>query len=265
MNSLKHRLRDREITLYSTHSKLPTNTALNRFEEAKKLSELDNLFHKGHYRYPDSILEEFSVIDYLIDKIVELCLANDTVQLVSDHGASALPRLTPGLKRFCATEHEGRYKRHERLLSNDDYGLTLDVDGAIYYIARTHHSLSAKPSREVHGGCTPEEVIVPLMVIKKKNPILDSSFDVQVTTPEVSSLSPELGIIIQAPSNIRVKVLCGNRVLFLYGDSKTPQIINVSKLEVGTHQLICLYGNQQITRNFQIKNPNIEEEDLGFD
>lgn len=265
LNNLKRSLRDRDIRLYATHSKLPTNTALNRIENAKKLPELDNLFHKGHYRYPDSILEELTVLDQLIKKIEELCNLHDTVYLVSDHGASALPRLTTGLNRFCATEHEGRYKRHERLLSNDDYGLTVEADGCIYYVARTHQSLSAKPSREVHGGCTPEEVIVPLLAIKKKNTVQDFAFDVQVTTPVVSTLSPSLGVIIQAPSNVRVRILCGNIEQRLYGDSKTPQIINVSRLKVGEHQLVCFYGNQQLTRNFQIKNPNIEEEDLGFD
>jgi hypothetical protein len=35
-------------------------------------------------------------------------------------------------------------------------------------VALTHASLNTKPVREVHGGCTPEEILVPFIVISNK-------------------------------------------------------------------------------------------------
>jgi hypothetical protein len=35
-------------------------------------------------------------------------------------------------------------------------------------VALTHASLNNRPVREVHGGCTPEEILVPFIVISNK-------------------------------------------------------------------------------------------------
>jgi hypothetical protein len=37
-----------------------------------------------------------------------------------------------------------------------------------FKVALTHASLNNKPSREVHGGCTPEEILVPFILISNK-------------------------------------------------------------------------------------------------
>ena len=50
--------------------------------------------------------------------------------------------------------------------SETDYIVhTNEKDGQRYKVALTHSSLGSLPSHEVHGGCTPEEVLVPFIVI----------------------------------------------------------------------------------------------------
>jgi hypothetical protein len=38
-------------------------------------------------------------------------------------------------------------------------------------VALTHASLNTRPVREVHGGCTPEEILVPFIVISNKKSV----------------------------------------------------------------------------------------------
>lgn len=266
-NKLHNKLKGYDIQLYVTRSEVPSNTSLNKFENVKKIPELDQLFHKAFYQFPDTLIDEFSVLDHIIDTIVAICSNNNVVYIVSDHGSSALPRLIDGLNRYEATQHEGRYKCHVRELKDDEYGITHEIGDKIYYIAKTHHSLSAKPCREVHGGCTPEEVIVPLIAIKKGciRHNLTNQFDVNIISDVVSLLSPNLELIILADKNERVRIRCANIDKYLYGDKDKHQQIDVSGLKQGEYQISFTLGKQKVEKYFTIVNPNIEEEDMGFD
>ena len=61
-----------------------------------------------------------------------------------------------------------------------------DVDQKDYLIALKHNSLGRKPVREVHGGCTPEEVLVPFLVITNKKDISRKDYSISILTPEIS-------------------------------------------------------------------------------
>ncbi len=266
-NKLQNQLKGYDIQLFATRSEVPSNTALNKFENVTKIPVLDQLFHKAFYQFPDTLLDEFSALDHIMGTIHAACLNNDVVYIVSDHGSSALPRLIDGLNRFEATQHEGRYKCHMRELKDDEYGITYKIGDKIYYIAKTHHSLSAKPCREVHGGCTPEEVIVPLIAIKKscRQYKVVTQFDVNIINQEVSSLSPNLELIILADKNDRIRIRCANIDKYMYGDKNKHQLIDVSGLKPGEYQISFTLGKQKVEKHFTIVNLNIEEEDLGFD
>ena len=92
-----------------------------------------------------------------------------TIAIVSDHGLTALSRLVDSKKYTAKASHEGRYIKLDSTdcLKDSDYIRCKNGDDN-FKVALTHASLNCKPVREVHGGCTPEEILVPFIVISNK-------------------------------------------------------------------------------------------------
>lgn len=156
-------------------SELPTSTYHNKFEgvDVQKFGELDEIGHdsKGYKRF-DTLIEELRTLRSIIHEIVETArMQKCTVAIVSDHGLSCLSRLEASKKYDGKYEHEGRYiKTNETAHSDSDYLVHKNEnDGEYYKVALTHASLSKKPTHQVHGGCTPEEVVVPFILLSNKN------------------------------------------------------------------------------------------------
>lgn len=153
---------------------IPSNTHLNSFEvDNKKIFKkeaLDELAHDGHYQKYLTLIKELKTVRQIIEDILnDNKVGKHTIAIVSDHGLSAMSRNCESLKLNSKTKHEGRY-----VLLDSDSGLEHDVnfvvhtnehDGKKYKVALCHASLGKKPTHEVHGGATPEEVLVPFIVI----------------------------------------------------------------------------------------------------
>ena len=157
-----------------TRSELPSSTHHNRFigENVIKYGELDELGHDSHgYKQFDTLRKELQVIRIIIQDIIDTSKKEKcTVAIVSDHGLSFLSRKAPSKKYDGYFEHEGRYiKTSDDAVSDSDYLVHLnDVEGQKYKVALTHSSLSRIPTHQVHGGCTPEEVLVPFILLSNK-------------------------------------------------------------------------------------------------
>lgn len=158
-----------------TRSHLPSSTHHNRFEgdEVKKYGALDELGHNAHgYKHFDTLIEELKVIKEIIQDILSASRKQKcTVAIVSDHGLSCLSRKAPSKKYDGKFEHEGRYiKTTDDALTDADYLVhENEEEGQKYKVALTHSSLSKAPTHQVHGGCTPEEVLVPFILISNKD------------------------------------------------------------------------------------------------
>lgn len=153
---------------------IPSNTHLNSFDvdnhSVFKLSALDELAHKGHYQKYMTLIAELETVKDVICKILdENKVGKHTIAIVSDHGLSAMSRKCDSLKSDSTTKHEGRY-----VPLADDCMTVSDIDFVVhenerdhkkYKVALRHQSLGTKPTHEVHGGATPEEVLVPFIVI----------------------------------------------------------------------------------------------------
>lgn len=153
---------------------IPSNTHLNSFEvDNKKIFKkeaLDELAHDGHYQKYLTLIKELKTVRQIIEDILnDNKVGKHTIAIVSDHGLSAMSRNCESLKLDSNTKHEGRY-----VLLDSDSGLEHDInfvvhtneyDGKKYKVALCHASLGKKPTHEVHGGATPEEVLVPFIVI----------------------------------------------------------------------------------------------------
>ncbi len=151
-----------------TKTNIPSSTEHNRFEDAKKISDLDDYIHSSLYSYPKAICEEIDIVKRIFKNVLNQ-VKETTIAIVSDHGLTALSRLVDSKKYATKASHEGRYIRLDssNSLEDSDYVRCKNGDKN-FKVALTHASLNKKPVREVHGGCTPEEVLVPFIIISNK-------------------------------------------------------------------------------------------------
>lgn len=154
---------------------IPSSTNLNRFEGDNVIHWLD-MDEKGHdshaYKPYQTLIEEIEIVKSLIHKIINDNRAhNCTIAIVSDHGMTALSRKVKS-KKYNDAEHEGRFlKVNGNEGENDKYYIfhTNESDGCRYKVALTHASIGKLPVHEVHGGCTPEEILVPFFILSNKS------------------------------------------------------------------------------------------------
>ena len=147
---------------------IPSSTEHNKFENIEKISDLDDFIHSEKYQYPQTICKEIDIVKIIFKKILNQT-TKTTIAIVSDHGLTALSRLVDSKKYTVKASHEGRYIKleSEERIKDTDYILHTN-GGDNFKVALTHASLNTKPLREVHGGCTPEEILVPFIVISNK-------------------------------------------------------------------------------------------------
>lgn len=179
-----------------TRCTIPSATAQNRFD-SQKFEDLDKIAHdNGGYKKYETLGRELDTIKTILNKIT---LANGgaecTIAIVSDHGLSALSRHADSRKYDDKVEHDGRYiklEEGEEAHHNADYVVHKNEhDGSRYKVALTHSSLGRKPVHEVHGGCTPEEILVPYIIISNKEKKI-KNYTYTIVTKEVEQTRPEI-------------------------------------------------------------------------
>lgn len=196
-----------------TRSLLPSSTHHNRFdgENVKKYGELDELGHDSHgYKHFDTLKEELKVIKSIVKDILASCKKKKcTVAIVSDHGLSCLSRKAPSKKYDGKFEHEGRYiKTSDDAQTDSDYLVhENEEDGQKYKVALTHSSLSKVPTHQVHGGCTPEEVLVPFILLSNKDITNNVKYQIKYSGDDIMLSNPVVNITI-IPQPISVTLTC---------------------------------------------------------
>lgn len=200
-----------------TRSNLPSSTHHNRFEGdiVKKYGALDELGHDSHgYKHFDTLKEELKVIKGIIQDIISTSKKQKcTVAIVSDHGLSCLSRKAPSKKYDGKFEHEGRYiKTSDDAVSDSDYLVCKnEEDGLNYKVALTHSSLSKAPIHQVHGGCTPEEVIVPFILLSNKDLACSALYQIKLSGEDIMLSNPRVNITI-IPQPKSVTLSCEGRI-----------------------------------------------------
>ena len=197
---------------------LPSNTSLNRFEVDDKthlkFGELDKLAHSVHYRPRKTLIEELNIVRNIITTILrDNSVGNHTIVIVSDHGLSALSRLCEPYKLTGKAHHEGRYIPYTsdiKALSMPEYITVTNPDNnQDYKVALTHSSLGRKPSHEVHGGCTPEEVLVPFIILTNIDASKPIKYDITPIKTDLPVSNPKFECIIN-PMPKTSKMIIGN-------------------------------------------------------
>jgi hypothetical protein len=199
---------------------LPTITDVNRIPESHHILDLDNYIHSNQIsnNLNQFLLGQISVLQSIVKQI--LASPHDSIVISSDHGSSYLC-----IKEFIDnkglgmsdTEHGGRYKCINSMsdfVSDQVKILHITESPHIHenkcLIAIKHISLGDRTPFEVHGGATPEEILIPFIKlnrVKKHKLIIDPiSFD------EVKANNPVIELTIHpTPLGMPYIIVSGKR------------------------------------------------------
>ncbi|MBF0102578.1 MAG: BREX-4 system phosphatase PglZ [Desulfobacterales bacterium] len=236
---------------FITKSNLPTITECNRFNNAVHVLEFDKYIHqKTHYMYPDDLIGQIELLKKIIKKEI-IDRTDDNLCIVSDHGVSFLAQKRFGnVKKFDFTNanHEGRCMWTDKAYQNDSEFILHEIDsgyckGKKALIALKHTSLHDTPCREVHGGATPEEVLVPFLVISKRDKKI--CYHVELLTPKVTTKNPKIAIKIDPHPTSSIEFrLKGEHKLFLIKREGNQWASDVTGLKTGTYVFDLIIQNQ---------------------
>lgn len=255
-----------------SRSDIPSSTYHNRFEgdEVQKFGALDELGHDSHlYKYMYTLKDELNVIKDIVHEIIgtnkkQAC----TIAIVSDHGLSCLSRKAPSKKYDGKFEHEGRYiKTTTDALSDPDYLVHKNENDNEYYkVALTHSSLSKAPTHQVHGGCTPEEVLVPFILISNKNIPGSIKYEIKLSADDIMLSNPSVSLTV-IPEPTGVMLTCEGKAYKMdrVGTQWTTLLQDITE---GTHNIdikpdgspshefsikvVGLNGNSDINEMFEL-------------
>ncbi len=197
-----------------TRSDLPSSTSLNGFYEPDviKFDGIDRIGHdSGQYQQYQTLVREIDMVRSYVEQII----ADNqdkltTIAIVSDHGMSALSRKAESRKLQGKYEHEGRYiKSSEGKVGNDDFFFehTNESDNIKYRVALTHASLATKPTHEVHGGATPEEVLVPFIIVSNKQNAQPVMHTIKILDEKVALSDSVVNLrIMPEPASVKLRL-----------------------------------------------------------
>jgi hypothetical protein len=172
---------------------LPTITENNRrWEKEEDLERnIDRVAHSSPYRSNRALVQQLEAVCQVARKAIGLLGTVRQVIITADHGLTRFARGT-GEVRLPGEVRVHKWGRCASL--PPDFPLeTLPRPDCLYYegsvIMATHKKLvgQAGRSEEVHGGATPEEWLVPLVVVRRAaKPVSPELVKVRVLTPDIT-------------------------------------------------------------------------------
>lgn len=181
---------------------LPTVTGVNKPDlqkltpdgtELEKSGDLDALAHQSTNVWPKVIVEEIQKVRDIVERILDK-YNGKKIAIISDHGLTYLSQLCGGLNLTgVKSDHHGRVavKNDGRWTADHNYVILDDGKTAC---ALNHASLCGKvpKGQGTHGGCTPEEVLVPIFVISGQNSVI--TWTAHLLSHELSGANPRLKV-----------------------------------------------------------------------
>lgn len=162
--------------LYIGTVQLPSTTAINKVTledlaqgRLEKIGNLDLLAHESK-SYPDYICQELKLVRSIVTDALKR-YSGKKIAFVSDHGISYMAQYGRGLSLAGAIgEHAGRCAEWNQppAVQDNKYVVLSDMK---MICSLTHDSLTDKTPKGqgAHGGATPEEVLVPILVVSGQN------------------------------------------------------------------------------------------------
>ena len=208
--------------VFVARATLPSTTSVNKpkLEELvpagstlEKIGDVDSFAHQYKDGYPQYLIEEMRIVKEAIAKVLQE-YNGKKMAFVSDHGMTYMAQYGKGLNLSGVEgDHEGRvaHKTSGRAVYDNKYVV---LEDGKTLCALTEDSLTAKTpvSHGAHGGATPEEVLVPILIVSnQKNASVYSAFPVN---DEVDGTNPVLRLRIKGLLSVDVPLLEYNGVLY---------------------------------------------------
>lgn len=205
---------------YSAYTKchIPsiTSQAKDFYSNAYKwILDYDQKVLHGEIYYPVSNLERsLEIIDDLISKIIS-DEGDEPFAITADHGGTVGHKICKKEKKynFENADHAGRcYQRKDTsyVSESNDYLLYQDDFSRDWVIALNSQSLCNNSIYAVHGGATPEEVMIPV-IIAQKGQRINRQYRVKADNLKVSGLQKTVAFkITPNPKDIPVKLFAAD-------------------------------------------------------
>jgi len=244
--------------------KLPSTTRYNNYKfdiEKQYIQDFDkDIIHGQYYKYPDSIINALEKIANIFDTFISV-KQNQVVAIIADHGCTALHRLTMSAKiyDYQDAEHDGRCLlcKDNSINENEHYMVYKNTEyNEHWIIALKDVSLCNRSAFEVHGGATPEEVIVPFILVTKEESF-DVDYKVKPINLKVSGLNKIVSFLITPEPNERPRIIDESKnEYFLINNNNVWE----AELKEARKQRITVFVGKQ-EENFYVKS-TLEEDDL---
>ena len=227
----------------------------------EKIGDLDSFAHQCKDGWPQYLIEEMRIVKTAITKVLRE-YNGKKIAFVSDHGMTYMAQYGKGLNiAGVVGEHEGRVAHKTSGKAGQDSNYVVLEDGKTL-CALTEDSLTAKTpvGHGAHGGATPEEVLVPVIIVSgQKNASVYSAW---LVNDEIDGTHPVLRLKIRGLLSVDVPVLEYNGVRYnLY--KETAEVFASERLhlvDTATRATLHIGG---FKKTFTIKiSTGAEEDDL---
>ena len=258
--------------VYIARAALPTTTSANRpkleqlldsDERLEKIGDLDSFAHQ-HKPYPQYIIEELRIVEGAIHKVLSQ-YNGKKIAFVSDHGMTYLAQYGAGLNLAGVdSDHEGRtgVATGPAVVTDNKYCI---LDDGRTLCSLTHDSLTSKTPKGhgAHGGATPEEVLVPVIIVSSQPNA--SAYSAELLSYEVDGTNPKVRLVIRGLNSVDVPMVEYNNLMYqLFPESDGTYVSERLNLVDTATSLTLIIGDY--TKSFRIKiSTGAEEDDLFSD
>ncbi len=186
-------------------AQLPTVTHVNKGDlnelahaDLPKTGDLDEIAHKNDGKSrQEKLCEEFNAVSEIIRKIISQ-FQGKKIAIVSDHGISYLAQYGNGHNLGgIESHHMGRYALRTIEGLSDDQKKFFVLEDNRTICSLNHDSLAAKTHNGcgAHGGCTPEEVLVPIFILSNQE--VANNISAHIKKTEIVGSNPVAEFIIE--------------------------------------------------------------------
>lgn len=194
---------------------LPSTTEVNKpdlqkllpeYEQLMKMGDLDNHAHQPTNMWPSTIIKEVKLVREIIEEIITK-YNGKKIAIISDHGLTYLSQLLNGIGlNGVESDHHGReaMKQNGNWTKDDNY---FRLEDGKTVCALRHQSLCNKvpKGQGIHGGCTPEEILVPIFIISSY--VGDAEWSADILTLELNGANPVVQFRIKNVPSVEIPVL----------------------------------------------------------
>ncbi|MDI9412815.1 MAG: BREX-4 system phosphatase PglZ [Bacillota bacterium] len=173
-----------ECTVRIARGNLPTTTEANKeWEEGEDVERgLDDIAHHYSYKHPQSFLKAIEVVQSIAYKALALLSKYSTVVITSDHGLSRFvvnSKEKIELPEQAVADPHGRYAMlGQKNIDYENGNQWIMDDGNAILMTHSRFKGGVSNIGEIHGGATPEEYLVPVIVARKASADVKLQFDV---------------------------------------------------------------------------------------